>query len=544
MVQMLKVTMTKMQNDGWTYKAYSLGEPTDVKENNAKLFTIIPTALTMAFPDGTIRTGGFLLGISEDDGRSWKFLDGQAIANTPTRKRLLPDFPDDLVVDHDPSDNAATTGRLTFLLQSLRAQQKRTKELPSDLKPLGFAGKDSWGNDVAYKIRDADFELRSSGADGMLKTSDDIVLTCPKTPKPQPKSGKPTDDMPALGKTPTHIILGQHKGRAKAADFSPDGQFIVSGGGTIEQFGEAVIYDTASRKKLGDLEVEGGLHYLTDIAFGPRGQRIAAGSFPDRAVVVWDATSKNVLQRLKLSQYPNDVAFSPDGSLLAVAESGYHPDRSKRFFGPCDVSIWNLGTGERTFELKGNSSGANSASFSPDGKTVTSGGSDGSIRVWDLETGKQIRAWSAGASVADVVCLPDGNRVASTGAAGNVSIWQLKSGVLDKTLRFSGAKGTAIACDAEAGWIACADYRGIVRVWNNEGQLKFQFKAHDQVIQGLAFSGDGKRLVSASHDSKVIAWSMEPDAEVEGWVSASDVQKVPAKDDDEPKTTAEATNNE
>jgi WD40 repeat protein len=323
------------------------------------------------------------------------------------------------------------------------------------------------------------------------------------------------------------VLLEGHKGRAKAAEFSPDGKFVVSGGGTIEQFGEAMLYDTESGKKLSDLEVEVGLQYLTDIAFGPRGLRIAAGSFPDRTVVIWDATSKKVSLTFALAHYPNDIAFSPDGSLLAVAESGYHPNNSKRYFGPCDVSIWNLSTGERTHALKGSRRDAASVSFSTNGKTIASGGKDGSIRIWDTNTGEQLTTWSTGSSVADVVFLPDGKSIASTGEAGNVQLWQIESGKIETTLGFSGTKGTALACSFNGALIACADSHGVVRLWDAiNGKLKLEFKAHDVVIQGLAFSHDGKKLVSASHDSSVKVWSIGTGEGLSGWVTADSLLKV------------------
>ena len=51
------------------------------------------------------------------------------------------------------------------------------------------------------------------------------------------------------------VVLEGHRGRAKAAEFSPDGKFVVSGGGTIGQFGEAMLWDTESGEKFRDLAI-------------------------------------------------------------------------------------------------------------------------------------------------------------------------------------------------------------------------------------------------------------------------------------------------
>jgi WD40 repeat protein len=323
------------------------------------------------------------------------------------------------------------------------------------------------------------------------------------------------------------VVLEGHKGNATTAGFSPDGKFIVSGGGITGQFGEAVLWDSESGKKLRDLKRKPDLQYIAVIGFDPRGIRIAAASFPDRTVVVWDVTSKDVTNSFAVSHSPTDIAFSPDGSLLAVAETGYHPTRSKRFFGPCDVSLWNLRTGKRTFTLKGNRRDAHCVSFSTDGKSVASGGKDGSIRIWDVNSGRQLNTWPTGSAVADIVYMPDGKFIASIGDAGDVQLWQVKTGKIERTLGFSGRKGISLACSSDGALIASAYESGVVRLWDaRDGKMKLEFRAHGDMIQGLQFSQDGNRLVSASHDSGVTVWTIGTGEGLSGWVPSDSLLKV------------------
>ncbi len=320
-------------------------------------------------------------------------------------------------------------------------------------------------------------------------------------------------------------LLKGHTGWAKGAAFSPDGKRIVSCGGKEYESGEAILWDAHSGKMINHLpDQDVKLPYLSRITFSPDGRRIAALAGFDRTVIVWD--KDKLLYRLKFSLFVRDVAFSPDGMLLAVAESGYHPDRTKRKFVACDVSVWNMNTGTRTITLKGNRRDVASVSFSIDGNMIASGGKDGSIHIWDAITGQRLSTWQAGSEQKGVVFLPDGNFIASTGVSG-VRIWEVKTGKLKSRHDFSGANGVGLDCSSDGKLIACGDTRGFIRILNTDGKLMLKFQAHTSVVHTLAFSHDGKRLVNgAGTDSDVTVWNIGNGKGLSGWVKADNLLKV------------------
>ncbi|MEH2248645.1 AAA-like domain-containing protein, partial [Nostoc sp.] len=76
------------------------------------------------------------------------------------------------------------------------------------------------------------------------------------------------------------------------------------------------------------------------------------------------------------SERVNSVVFSPDGKTLASASA----DKT--------IKLWNLDTGKEITTLSGHSAAVNSVVFSPDGKTLASASADKTIKLWNLDTGK------------------------------------------------------------------------------------------------------------------------------------------------------------
>ena len=83
--------------------------------------------------------------------------------------------------------------------------------------------------------------------------------------------------------------------------------------------------------------------------------------------------------RLEGQDSVNSVSFSPNGKALATGSG----DRT--------IKLWNLDTGKEIRTLQGHKDSVNSVSFSPDGQTLATGSGDTTIKLWNLGTGKEIR---------------------------------------------------------------------------------------------------------------------------------------------------------
>jgi WD40 repeat protein len=70
--------------------------------------------------------------------------------------------------------------------------------------------------------------------------------------------------------------------------------------------------------------------------------------------------------------------------------------------------------------------GVKSVSFSPDGRFLASGGADGVVRMWDIESGREVRRMEHGDWVQSVSFSPDGRFLASGGRDGVVRVWEVE----------------------------------------------------------------------------------------------------------------------
>ena len=222
-------------------------------------------------------------------------------------------------------------------------------------------------------------------------------------------------------------LLKGHRLQVWAAVFSPKGDVLASSA-NMDQY--ILLWDVASGKQLGRI-LTAFLHDLRTLAWSPDGNLLAsAGWKPNNlgkiidTVCLWNPSTGKLHRewtlRLGKDRQTGGVralAFSPDGTLLAVADA----DNT--------IVIWDIATGLMRVRLQGHQRGVMALTFSPDGLMLASGSMDRTVRLWELATWKERRRYEGHlGSISKLAFSTDGLTLASASGDTSVLLWSVMEG--------------------------------------------------------------------------------------------------------------------
>lgn len=314
------------------------------------------------------------------------------------------------------------------------------------------------------------------------------------------------------------------------AAFSSDGMWLAITRGTSVSIHHAVDGAEKSRIKIRERPVKEWEYpyppHVATVAFSPDGRRLATagsdGSSYEGTVKVWDVDTGEMLQHFaKLRTFANAIAFSQDGGFLAASTAGIGgelPEAGR-------VLVWDAVSGKlrHTFQAyeqervhpAEDTYYVTDMAVSPDSLRLASSGSDGTVRIWDLTTGREALALRGHVgAVRSVAFSPNGKWLASTGADRVVRVWNATTGDEVNAIRGHTGPIRDVAFSPDSRRLVSAG-GAEVRVWDplaNQEAHTFLRDPKTTGVYRVAFSPDGRYLASASI-SGVIFWDVANEIE-------------------------------
>jgi WD40 repeat protein len=158
--------------------------------------------------------------------------------------------------------------------------------------------------------------------------------------------------------------------------------------------------------------------------------------------------------------------------------------------------------------LEGHTSGVWGVALSADGQLLASGSQDGTVRLWEANTGRLLATLEGHTSGVWAVALSaDGRLLASGSADRTVRLWEANTGRLLATLEGHTSGVWAVALSADGRLLASGSADRTVRLWEaSTGRLLATLQGHAGPVHGVALSADGRLLASGSEDGMVRLW--------------------------------------
>lgn len=296
--------------------------------------------------------------------------------------------------------------------------------------------------------------------------------------------------------------LRGHDDVVTGAVFSADGMRALSGSFD----GTMILWNLANGAII--QRFTGHEDSIFTVALGPNGRLALSGS-KDGTARLWDTLLGAELRRLPGQDLVTNVAFSPDGRRAYVV------------YGGC-LRMWDTLTGQliREIDCGGRESPTKwGVAINADGRTVLTSASDGSVQLWDMASGEELlRLLGHKQSVNSVAFLPD-DRSALTGSSdGSLRLWDLHNGA--ETRRINGPVLNSAFTDVAYTPDGAALLAGVHALPGNAADTSLilydaatgteiqRFYGHEQSVNSVAISPDGRYALSGSDDSTVFLWDI------------------------------------
>ncbi len=295
------------------------------------------------------------------------------------------------------------------------------------------------------------------------------------------------------------------RGMTDAISFSPDGSQIA----TYTFAEDLKIWDVQSGVCVTQIEVP-NRHYIQKFAFSQDGQCIAAISGGDDGnIYIWCPHTGRQLSEIKLGSTTEGIypfLFSSDINLLAGRKRELDAE-------PESISVWHMETGEQIGCFTEYSGEMEKLCFSPDGRNLAAGSSEGILHVWDVNSGqKETTDTDYGDAQIFPHYAPEDGLILAAVSQRKVEIWEAESEKKIDTFEYRGSNEYRYAYFSETGEQLAVASPSEIQIWtkdnDSDSHALSTLQGHIPTVDTLVFSADEKTLAAGLWRDNVLLWDL------------------------------------
>lgn len=295
-----------------------------------------------------------------------------------------------------------------------------------------------------------------------------------------------------LGKLTESRQINGHHGGVRAMLITPDGSKLITGAE------DALIHIWNAEN--GDLikTIKGHQSEINAFAITETGQYLFCGS-DDKVTRVWDLSNAKEQMTFVLGAVYG-IKITPDNSTVVFNTGNPYGGRPSFY-------VWK---GEKCRRVGKHRGIVLCMQFTPDSRYMISGANDKTVKMWDIQTGKNKFVFKGHReSVTALAISDDGKELVSADACGEIKIWNLEDGNEICSMRSRRDAIREIVFVKDRKWIITSSDDGRVLMWNMElGLLMAILYSHQEPIADMAISKDKKRIATVAKDGELKLWSL------------------------------------
>lgn len=302
-----------------------------------------------------------------------------------------------------------------------------------------------------------------------------------------------------------------HNQPISAIQYSPNSEFII----TTSLDKTVKLWSARSCIELRSFV--GHEKEVKDARFSPDGNYILSCSF-DKTLKLWDIKSGNIIRTFTgHGGYPVSVSFSRDGKKAASVSEDFGDESSLR--------IWDVNTGKQLINVH-NLYDFCKVNFSPDGTCVLTGSSDGKLKIWDAATGQLLKEFPGHSdangiekTISSAYFTPDGRRIISSAWDKKIKLWDLATSA--EAINFSGHNKLITNTDisADSKYLASCSADFTVKIWEiSTGKVISSFDV-EETPTAVKFSPDGTGVLCGFKNGTVRLLYLKPKGRIKNFLT-------------------------